>query len=193
MQRYNLGMDVIAQRAVDAINNIEKAQTVRKPAPRMVPVRINQLLEELLYLVTPGISLRGINVKTNLYPQLPDITGDVNQLQELILNLLTNAMDAMPGGGELEVNTGVNQIADGSTETITITIRDNGHGIDESNLQKIFEPFFTTEERRRGTGLGLSICRDIAKTHHGGINVSSHVEKGTTFTIILPVKHYETT
>lgn len=179
------------ERVVQIIQDL--LDTVRKPALSMVPVRINQLLEELLYLVTPGISLRGINVKTNLYPLLPDITGDVNQLQELFLNLLTNAMDAMPGGGELEVNTGINQIAERSKETITITIKDNGYGIDEASLQKIFEPFFTTKERNKGTGLGLSICRDITKTHHGEIHVSSHVGKGTTFTIVLPVKHHETT
>ncbi|HEY4619763.1 MAG TPA: ATP-binding protein [Nitrospirota bacterium] len=179
------------ERVVQIIQDL--LDTVRKPAPSMVPVRINKLLEELLYLVTPGISHRGIKVKTNLEPLLPDIAGDVNQLQELFLNLLTNAMDAMPGGGELEVNTGINQNADSNNEAITITIRDNGHGVNEANLQKIFEPFFTTKERNRGTGLGLSICRDITKTHHGEIYVSSHVGKGTTITIILPVKHYETT
>lgn len=179
------------ERVVQIIQDL--LDTVRKPAPSMVTVRINKLLEELLYLVTPGVSLRGINVKTNLDPLLPDITGDVNQLQELFLNLLSNAMDAMPDGGELEVNTGISRITDSNNEAITITIRDNGHGVDEANLQKIFEPFFTTKERNRGTGLGLSICRDITKTHHGEIHVSSHVGKGTTFTIVLPVKHHETT
>ncbi len=179
------------ERVVQIIQDL--LDTVRKPAPSMVPVRINKLLKELLYLVTPGISLRGINVKTNLDPQLPDITGDVNQLQELFLNLLTNAMDAMPDGGELEVNTALSEIAGNINETIAITISDNGQGIDEANMQKIFDPFFTTKERNRGTGLGLSICRDIAKTHRGGISASSHIGKGTTFTIILPVKHYETT
>ena len=178
------------ERVVQIIQNL--LDTVRKPAPCMGPVRINKLLEDLLYLVTPGISLRGINVKTNLDPLLPDIAGDVNQLQELFLNLLTNAMDSMPGRGELEVNTSFNHCEVRSNESVTITIRDNGHGIDEANLQKIFEPFFTTKERNRGTGLGLSICRDITRTHHGEIYVSSHIGKGTTFTIILPVKHYET-
>ena len=179
------------ERVVQIIQNL--LDTVRKPAPSMVTVRINKLLEDLLYLVTPGISLRGINVKTNLEPLLPEITGDVNQLQELFLNLLTNAMDAMPGGGELEVNTGINQGADSNNDAVTITIRDNGYGIDEADLQKIFEPFFTTKERNKGTGLGLSICRDITRTHHGEIYISSQVGKGTTFTIILPVRHYETT
>jgi len=178
------------ERVVQIIQNL--LDTVRKPAPCMVPVRINKLLEDLLYLVTPGISLRGINVKTNFDPLLPDITGDVNQLQELFLNLLTNAMDAMPGRGELEVNTSFNHSEVRSNESVTVTIRDNGHGIDEANLQKIFGPFFTTKERNKGTGLGLSICRDITRTHHGEIYVSSHVGKGTTFTIILPVKHHET-
>ena len=178
------------ERVVQIIQNL--LDTVRKPAPCMVPVRINKLLEDLLYLVTPGISLRGINVKTNFDLLLPDITGDVNQLQELFLNLLTNAMDAMPGRGELEVNTSFNHSEVRSNESVTVTIRDNGHGIDEANLQKIFGPFFTTKERNKGTGLGLSICRDITRTHHGEIYVSSHVGKGTTFTIILPVKHHET-
>jgi len=178
------------ERVVQIIQNL--LDTVRKPAPSMVPVRINKLLEDLLYLVTPGISLRGINVKTNLDPLLPDIAGDVNQLQELFLNLLTNALDAMPGRGELEVNTSFNHSTVSSNESVTITILDNGHGIDEANLQKIFEPFFTTKERNKGTGLGLSICQDITRTHHGEIYVSSHVGKGTTFTIILPVKQHET-
>ncbi|MCC6545441.1 MAG: HAMP domain-containing protein, partial [Nitrospirae bacterium] len=179
------------ERVVQIIQDL--LDTVRKPVPNMLPVRINKLLDELLYLIAPGISLRGINVITSLDPLLPDIEGDVNQLQELFLNLLTNAMDAMPDGGELEVNTGISQNADSNNDSITITIRDSGRGVDEANLKKIFEPFFTTKERSRGTGLGLSICRDIAKTHHGEIYVSSQVGKGTSFTTILPVKRYEKT
>ena len=171
----------------------ELLNTVRKPEPRMEAVQINRILEELVNLVMPGMSPRGIKVITSFEPQLPVITGDVNQLQEAFLNLLTNAMDAMPSGGELHIITGLDEVPSGNQEAVIVTIRDSGCGISGNDLPKIFEPFFTSKENTRGTGIGLSICKDIIKSHGFKIQVFSRVGVGTTFVITMPVNRHEET
>lgn len=173
------------QRVVHTIQ--EFLDFARKPSARMQPIQINKLLEEVLGLIMPVISLREITLKTRLEPGLPDILGDGSQLQEAFLNLLTNAMDAMPAGGEIGVTTGLDSRRPGGQFGIFVTISDTGCGIPTADLSKIFEPFFTTKERSKGTGLGLSICREIIKAHRGEIQVSSRLEVGTTFTIVFPV------
>jgi signal transduction histidine kinase len=173
------------ERVVQVIQ--ELLDTVRKPAPQMEPIQMNKLLGELLDLVMPGISLRGIHVETKFEPRLPAIIGDIRQLQEVFLNLLTNAMDAMPGGGELRVITGLNGDMNRDRQWIIVTVQDTGSGMADSVLPRIFEPFFTTKERSKGTGLGLSICREVIKAHSGEIQVSSRVGMGTIFTVTLPV------
>ena len=171
----------------------ELLNTVRKPEPRMEPVQINGILDDLVNLVMPGMSPRGIKVITSFEPQLPVITGDVNQLQEAFLNLLTNAMDAMPSGGELHIITGLDEVPSGNQEAVIVTIRDSGCGISGNDLPKIFEPFFTSKENTRGTGIGLSICKDIIKSHGFNIQAFSRVEVGTTFVITMPVNRHEET
>lgn len=172
------------ERMVQSIQEV--LETVRKPAPRMAPVEINPLLQGLLDLVMPGLSFRGIEMRTSFEEQLPATLGDNGELQEAFLNLLTNAMDAMPNGGLLRLETRSN---DG---TIRVTIADTGVGIAEADLEKIFEPFFSTKERGKGTGLGLSICRNIIRAHGGEIEAESRRGAGTTLIITLPVRDHET-
>jgi signal transduction histidine kinase len=179
------------QRVVQVIQ--ELLDMVRKPAPRMEPVLLDQLLEDALSLITPGASLRGIKVRMQYEPQLPTIMGDARQLQEVFLNLFTNAMDAMQDGGELSISANLNGIKTHEAKVVAVTVRDTGHGIAEADLPRIFDPFFTTKEKGKGTGLGLSICRDIIKIHGGEIHVSSHVGTGTRFTVTFPVNCHETT
>jgi signal transduction histidine kinase len=171
------------ERMVQSIQEV--LETVRKPSPRMGPVELHLLLKGLLDLVMPGISIRGIEIQTSFEERLPMILGDAGELQEVFLNLLTNAMDAMPNGGALRLET---RSLAGS---IQVRVTDTGIGIAESDLSKVFEPFFTTKNRGKGTGLGLSICRNIVKAHGGEIEVESRPGGGSTFVIILPVRDHE--
>jgi signal transduction histidine kinase len=112
---------------------------------------------------------------------LPLMKVNPDQIQQVFMNLIINAIDAMPEGGKLWIQ----MKADG--KFIIIVIRDSGHGIDETVMEKIFDPFFSTKRLGRGTGLGLSICYGIIREHKGTISVSSKKGEGTTFTISLPV------
>lgn len=172
------------ERLVQSIQEI--LEKVRKPAPRLEPVAVNLLLQGLLDLVMPGISIRGIAVQTRFEQGLPALLGDAGALQEVFLNLLTNAMDAMPDGGRLRLE------SRSIDKAVRVTVADTGIGMAEADLPKIFEPFFTTKERGKGTGLGLSICRNIVKAHGGEIEVRSRRGAGTTFAVTLPVRDHET-
>jgi two-component system NtrC family sensor kinase len=114
---------------------------------------------------------------------LPEIEADTAQLRQVFLNLMTNAVEAMPQGGTLTVRT-----RSAPPGMITAEIQDTGVGIPSENLSKLFTPFFTTKPIGKGTGLGLAIVYGIIKMHRGQINVKSQVGQGTTFTIQLPIK-----
>jgi signal transduction histidine kinase len=174
------------ERVVAAIRQL--LDTVRKPAPRMDDVDLNGVLDGLLKLVTPNLALRAIKLRTWFDPRLPPTVGDDGQLREVFLNLLTNAIDAMPGDGELTVATEIGDHVGDQPGSILVTITDTGCGIADADLPKIFEPFFTTKSDGRGTGLGLSIAQDIVRAHHGRIAVRSQRGMGTTFIVTLPVR-----
>jgi two-component system NtrC family sensor kinase len=112
---------------------------------------------------------------------IPQVRGEPNQLQQVFLNMINNAFDAMPDGGRLEITTGVHD-----DEYVEIKFKDSGFGIPKENMNKIFDPFFTTKETGKGTGLGLSICHGIIQNHKGRIEVDSKINVGTIFTVILP-------
>jgi two-component system, NtrC family, sensor kinase len=112
---------------------------------------------------------------------LPNISGDVGQLQQAVVALATNAIDAMPEGGTLTLR------ATRSGSRVLVQVIDTGIGIAPENMTKIFDPFFTTKDVGRGTGLGLAVCYGILSDHGGRLDVRSSVGVGTTFTITLPV------
>lgn len=172
------------ERVVQTIR--ELLDTVRKPAPRMEDIQLNALLGDLFRLVMPSVSLRGITLRTQFDPRLPSTLGDAGQLQEVFLNLVTNAIDAMPDGGELTVTTTVADGVGDEVGMIGVMVTDTGCGIDEADLPRIFEPFFTTKSDGKGTGLGLSIAQETVSAHHGRIDVASQRGAGTTFTVTLP-------
>ena len=116
-----------------------------------------------------------------LADELPKVDADGGQIQQAVIALATNAIDAMPEGGTLTFRS-VEQ-----RKSIAIEIEDTGMGIPAEDLSKIFEPFFTTKEVGKGTGLGLAVCYGIITDHAGRLSVRSNVGKGTTFTILLPV------
>lgn len=142
---------------------------------------INDLIERSLRLASFDKSFQKLQIIKDFCSDIPDINADSDQLQQVFLNLLLNAKDAMPDGGKLRIVT----IPTGGD--IQIEISDNGTGVDENNLKKIFDPFFTTKQTGKGTGLGLAVCYGIITAHNGKIEVSSNEKAGTTFKILLPL------
>lgn len=161
--------------------------SARFPAPNRHPIQMNALIHEVLALASPGIGRqRGIQAVTELSPELPEVLADGNQLRQVLLNLVTNALDAMPEGGRLSLGTQPVLGADGMV-SIQVQIADTGPGIPLEDLRRIFDPFFTTKGPGQGTGLGLAICQRIVKAHKGSLEVQSEQGQGTTFLMTLPV------
>ncbi len=148
---------------------------------RMEPVNINKVIEDTVTMVQYEFRNEKIAIELSLADDLPCVIGHESYLQQVFLNLMINARDAMPNGGTISIAT----ILDG--RMIKVQFADTGMGIEKKNLENIFKPFFTTKEAGKGTGLGLSICSKIVAQHHGEIKVESEVGKGTTFHISLPV------
>jgi two-component system NtrC family sensor kinase len=144
---------------------------------------IASVLRETIQISENQITVNNIKLKVDLAAGLPLIRGNRQALQQVFINLLTNAVHAMPSGGELLV-----RAAPGSHRKIVITVGDTGCGIAEEHLPYIFDPFFTTKKVGTGTGLGLSVSHGIVKKHGGIITVQSSPGKGSTFTIVLPAK-----
>jgi two-component system NtrC family sensor kinase len=147
-------------------------------------VEVNRVLEDTLVLVRKQLPDNNIRLVTSFNYQIPTIIGDPNQLWQVFINVLLNAIQAMPQGGELRIETGFYY---GGSDYIFISFTDTGIGIDKEDLPKIFNPFFTKKDT--GTGLGLSISYRIIEEHKGRITANSEKGKGTTFTIELPVNH----
>jgi two-component system NtrC family sensor kinase len=143
---------------------------------------VSALLEETLELVRKQRDLGKVELVTDLRPDLPKTLLDPEQMRQAFINVVENALEAMPDGGRLEIDTAVTPSGD-----VTVTIADTGGGIPEENLERIFHPFFTTKQIGRGTGLGLAIVYGIVKMHRGAISVDSRPGAGTTFAISLPV------
>jgi PAS domain S-box-containing protein len=151
-------------------------------------IDIREPIENALMITGQQLLNHGIRIVKDFQPDLPKIHGDSTQLEQVFLNLIANAKDAMEINGrrkELTVRTSL--IRHNGWNDIEISFTDTGAGIAEENLEKIFEPFFSTKEVGKGTGLGLSICYGIIEAHGGRIEVNSRVSEGTTFRIILPV------
>ncbi|NQT39750.1 MAG: ATP-binding protein [Planctomycetes bacterium] len=150
--------------------------------PTTTPIDLRALIEEVLNFERRLAGYRNLNITTDIPKTLPAIESDRGQLQQVFLNILTNAFDAVDDGGRVDISM---ELRD--ENTITVMITDNGHGIPEKNLKRIFEPFFTTK-LEYGTGLGLSITYGLVVKLGGHINVQSEIGKGSTFTVRLPVK-----
>ncbi|MEZ0395191.1 MAG: GAF domain-containing protein [Anaerolineales bacterium] len=147
---------------------------------------INEIVSDVLALMNHLLHTSGVEVHIELGEQLPWISVDRNQIKQVLLNLLHNALHAMPGGGRLTVQT-MSRQRDGD-RWLVISIQDNGVGISPENMSRIFEPFFTTRARQGGTGLGLSVSYGIVTDHGGFIEVESREGQGSTFSVWLPVE-----
>ncbi len=174
-------------RMADSVKNL--LSSTRQPKPQLKRLSINELLEELIRLSEPWFLARSVSVSCQLSPDLPPILGDSTHLQTLFLNLITNALDAMPGGGALTIRT--QQLLPPLSQDgnwLKISISDSGIGITDESKKRIFDPFFTTKKMGEGTGLGLAICEKIIKEHSGKIEVESEVGKGSTFLVSFPIR-----
>ena len=174
--------DILAQaiRASGIVKNL--LDFSRSETATVQKIDISQLLEDTLRIAANQIALNNISVQKHLAADLPHVQGNRQGLQQVFLNLIVNAVQAMNDGGNLWVTSA----RDKNDRRIIITIRDTGSGISEENLTHIFDPFFTTKEVGRGTGLGLSVSYGIIKKHGGRITVDSQIGKGSTFTVSIP-------
>jgi len=166
----------------------------RKEELKIEVIQPNQIIENILKLITRVIG-KNITIKTNLDENIKNIAVEINQIEQVILNIVLNAQDAMPNGGNLVIKTDMiknvpldSKRIDSKTrqDIVRIQITDNGKGMEPEIQKRIFEPFFTTKKTGHGTGLGLSTVYGILNNHNGTIFVRSKLNHGTTFTILLP-------
>ncbi len=157
----------------------------RAASPKFVPVDLKTMIEDDIAYFNEQARNSKIKIMTE-FAEIPLIDADPDQLSQVFSNLILNAIQAMPEGGELRLKTREGSKTENILRTIEIEVSDTGHGISEENLKKLFDPFFTT--KYAGTGLGLTISHSIIDGHKGTIDVKSQAGKGTTFIISLPVK-----
>jgi signal transduction histidine kinase len=156
----------------------------RKSPAEFGNVDINNVIDESLLLLEKQFSDHHIEVQKDIECTIPGIHGNSTQLQQVLINILGNAVDAMPEGGKIRIQSQCN-----SEEMLHIIISDTGTGIEKEHFSKIFEPFFTTKTEGKGTGLGLSVSYGIIKDHGGQIKMRSNKGEGATFEILLPMKN----
>jgi PAS domain S-box-containing protein len=161
-------------------------QFARPKSADLSPTDVRQVLEKTLGLVTNHLYKQKIETVTQIEDDLPKIYADPQELEQVLVNLYLNAIDAMPESGTLTVTAKPVSSASGAPQEIVISVADTGFGITPEDLPKIFQPFFTAK-KKRGLGLGLPICDRIIKNHGGRIKVESQPGQGTTFEIYLPV------
>ena len=177
-----------ARRARDIVHNL--LDFARQNKPQRLPTGVNQILRQTLDLIRQHIEKSGVAIAEDYAPDLGLLTLDIGQMKQVFLNLITNAIHAMPKGGSLSLRTA--RVGD----EVAVSVSDTGVGIPPDMLDHIFEPFFTTKEVGQGTGLGLSISLGIVQEHGGRITVESRVGEpapdgqpgGSTFTVWLPVE-----
>jgi two-component system NtrC family sensor kinase len=174
-----------ANRCRDIIKGLLDFSRQRKPDTTVC--NINAVIQECVTFVENQASFQNIEFVDRLEKDLPMVVVDPSQMQQVFLNLIINAAEAMEDGGELTLVTRSNS----TKNSIEISITDTGHGIPDEHFEKLFDPFFTTKEVGSGTGLGLAISYGIVKEHQGTINVESTLGRGTTFIIRLPIRSEE--
>jgi signal transduction histidine kinase len=177
----------------------DKLSLTRQPKPAHAPVRVDQLAQSVVALMEPAYLGKGVGLKTDLGLEPAVVRGDVEQLRQILVNLLTNALAATSAGGQVVLVVGRRAATlaelDERRRTgaplcdamVTLTVRDTGCGMPEEHVKQAFEPFFTTKAIGDGTGLGLFISREIVTSHGGSLTIESVVGKGTLIVIAVPV------
>lgn len=189
-------IDSQISRVVRIIEDLLSSTRQRKPTPARLPVE--SLVQPVVGLMGPSFAGKEVALKMESRGEVPPIWGDVEQLQQVLVNLLTNALAATDAGGEVEIEVGSRPATAGEMEAreqagespirtmVTLMVRDTGCGIPQENLHRAFEPFFTTKAIGDGTGLGLFLSRQIVTAQGGSLLIESEVGKGTKVLILLP-------
>ncbi len=170
-----------ADRCRDIIRGLLDFSRQRKPQKTLSS--LNLILQECVSLVEKQALFHNIQIVRDFEENLPPIFVDASQMQQVFMNMIINAAEAMEGGGRLTLATRLDPVE----ESIDVSFIDTGHGIREEDMKRLFDPFFTTREVGHGTGLGLAISYGIVKEHQGTISVESVVGTGTTFVVSLPM------
>ena len=186
------------KRMMNIINHLRTFS--RQSKSEFYLLSVNQVIEDSFLMIEEQLRLKNIVIKKALNPDLPKITGDANQLEQVILNLLANARDAISDKyGEDKLKDGIDktieiitQIAEGDKGFIEIIVKDTGSGIKKKDQSNIFDPFYTTKEVGKGTGLGLSISYGIIRDHGGQIDIAETGKQGTALRITLPISKIDT-
>ncbi|WP_447980313.1 sensor histidine kinase [Candidatus Nitrospira bockiana] len=176
----------------------EKLSMTRQPKRPHEPLRVDELAQSVVALMRPSFSGKGVALKSDFGGAPAVVLGDVEQLRQVLVNLLTNALAATPVGGEVLIVIGRRSASLAELEErrrsgkplietmVTVTVRDTGCGMPEADMRRVFEPFFTTKGVGDGSGLGLFLSREIVSAHGGTLNLDSAVGKGTIVEIALP-------
>lgn len=169
--------------AIDRCSGIVRGllDFARQSEPVLQPIAISSVIDEVVSLVGHQAEMKKIKISREDTSSLSSAIADFNQLQQVFINLLVNAIQSTQAGGEINIRT--SQSEDGY---VRVSVQDTGCGITPENLKKLFTPFFTTKQAEKGMGLGLAISYGIIERHGGRIEVQSEVGKGTTFTVCLP-------
>jgi len=176
-------LDLIAAESRRCGDLVKNLLTFSRTTPmNLQPTNLNHVLAQALRLVQHQLDLANVQVQARPEQDLPDVICDGAQIEQVLLALIMNALDAMPQGGNLWLTTTL----DRDEEIARIVVRDDGTGISPEILPRLFEPFLTTKETGKGVGLGLAIARSILERHNGNIEVQSELGRGTTFTLTLP-------
>jgi len=175
---------------MDLLNKIVEQilDFARTSEPKLAPVNLNLLIEELGLLVRHKLKNQKVQWVTELQPDLPLILGDATQLEQVFLNLLLNAVESMPDGGKLIIATRLiraDRTSDHGSKRVSVEIKDTGAGMTEEQLRRAFTSLLHTT-KRTGTGLGLAIVQRIVEAHRGKLSLSSQVGKGTKICVSLP-------
>ncbi|MBW1996321.1 MAG: HAMP domain-containing protein [Deltaproteobacteria bacterium] len=182
-ERLDMIKDLVeqAERSQKIVRNLLEFARDREIVTNLY--KVEDLLEETLQFASNQLKLSKVKVVRNFPPNLPPVSGDKQQLTQVFLNLILNAIDAMPDGGTITIETVIVKEGD----YLRIDFTDTGTGIPAHVQSHIFDPFFTTKSQGKGTGLGLPVSLEIIRKHGGDIQVSSQIGKGSTFSVLLPV------
>jgi signal transduction histidine kinase len=163
---------------------IKKLMIFSRQMPRQITrVNLNEIVTNILYFIDARFESRRITIIKKLDHDVQLIPADAVQMSQVLVNFITNAIHALPGGGEVIIKT------KNKGDMVSLSVKDNGHGMTSAVKKKIFEPFFTTKPVGQGTGLGLSVVQGIIEDHHGKIAVVSAPGKGSKFEVLLPATH----
>lgn len=157
----------------------------RHATPAMTTAQLLPPIRDIVELLQPEAAHRGVQLALRHAPSLPAVTADASQIQQVVMNLLTNALRSTPPGGRIEV------ALDAKGSSFTLAVIDTGHGVPDELLSRIFEPFFTTQMHQGGTGLGLGIVKSIVEAHGGVVSLTTRAGAGTSVTVSLPIAEVE--